>query len=263
MSSILKPLTTVKIPVADLKTAVANGEGIVGVLEAVQKGGSAASSTASSTKVDAAQSKLDSASAKVSAISGALTAAQQYVNDLYTRKAQLTRYELESLYNSKLKNSYAQLSSILPTYKAARDSATGQSARAAQNFAELASAKGLASGVSAQEGLARNITLQSDLGQLYAGEAEAKTKANGEIAAIQADYSSKLTVELLKNEIAKLDALYSKTATLRNELNTALQAQQTAGASLAAAQKAAEPKTLSYTSNPKYLVTETITTKRY
>jgi hypothetical protein len=256
LGALSKPLTTVAIPIDDLKNAVAAGKGIVGVIAEAQKTADA--------KVETAQANADSAAAKVSAISGALTAAQQYVNDLYARKAELTRYELENLYNSKLKTAASQLSEIAPAYKIARDETTGQAARAAQNFAELAAAKGLANGVSAQEGLARSVTLQSDLGRLYAGETAAKLKGSGEIAAIQSDYSSKLTAELLKNEIAKLDALYTKTATLRNELSAAYTAQQTAGASLAAAQKANDAAKIVYTEKePDYLVTETVSLKRY
>ena len=149
---------------------------------------------------------------------GNVTDLSDYLEQMYAAQREAALAAINNAYQQNIASIDSAKGQIAPQYQNARNQTAGTAEQAARNFAEYAAAYGLGSGSSAQADLARNITLQNNLNQLNAEEADAyaqlelqKSQAeieyNNAIAEAEASNNSQLAAALYQEKVRVQEAL--------------------------------------------------------
>lgn len=149
---------------------------------------------------------------------GNVTDLSDYLEQMYAAQREAALAAINNAYQQNIASIDSAKGQIAPQYQNARNQTAGTAEQAARNFAEYAAAYGLGSGSSAQADLARNITLQNNMNQLNAEEADAyaqlelqKSQAeieyNNAIAEAEASNNSQLAAALYQEKVRVQEAL--------------------------------------------------------
>lgn len=149
---------------------------------------------------------------------GNVTDLSSYLEQMYAAQREAALAAINNAYQQNIASIDSAKGQIAPQYQNARNQTAGTAEQAARNFAEYAAAYGLGSGSSAQADLARNITLQNNMNQLNAEEADAyaqlelqKNQAeieyNNAIAEAEASNNSQLAAALYQEKVRVQEAL--------------------------------------------------------
>jgi hypothetical protein len=143
------------------------------------------------------------------------------INNLMEMRKQQAKAALQQKYDTVMSGLGAEEQKVPGVYSAQRSNTTAQSMLGARNFAEFMANRGLTnSGANAQAELARNMSLQRNIGALRAGEAEALADIARRKQEAQANYASGIAASDAEIGADTAKALLdSRRQQYQNELN--------------------------------------------
>jgi len=177
---------------------------------------SGASGSGGDSGTSGATSSLSSGGAYTVPVSSEYADLSGIIEEMYARKLELARAALEKAYNESVLNIDSTMASIAPMYESARNQSAAASELEKRNFAEWANAKGLNNGASAQNELARSVTLQGTLGTLNKSEAEDMAELEQEKIKAKNDLEYAIATASAENGIALAGDLYSESVRIQN-----------------------------------------------
>lgn len=129
------------------------------------------------------------------------------VDNVYNAALEAQKAALKSAYDSSRFEAEAAMAKISPLYQKQRNQTATNAERERMMFNEYAAASGLNSGAGGQAMLAFSNQLQSNLNDLYLGEANALTEAQNQITKLTIDYQNAIAEAVASNEYERAAAL--------------------------------------------------------
>ncbi len=150
------------------------------------------------------------ASGSAAGSSGRVSSYEDYINQMYAAALKVQLENLKASYEQNVSALDASQGKVDSTYAEQKRQSSGEAARQAANWREVANAYGLNSGAIGQAALAQNNQLQSNLNTLESAQAAAQAEIERQRTLLGQQYQLQINQAIAENNMNKAEMLYQE-----------------------------------------------------